>query len=178
MAVALGGHLPTAKQWKTAYDKNPGNERRLRSAAAWSKQYPLLKVWQDQTGNTQSASGPDIGSFSRGINIGDKEAAKDANPDGKLWLAMAADGNWQPKSGFTHLIGNAAEWVDDNGTHAVMGGSVVSPPTLPTNIPVPITSKNAAFFDVTFRLVVPLAPGGAGVGVEKFMKIAEGLDAP
>ena len=173
MAQALGGRLPTAAEWTIASAK-PGAERRLRSGAAWSRQFPLVKQWEDNTGDHLLAisAAPNIGSFSKGMKTDETKATDERSSDGRVWLAMGADPKWQPASGFTHLIGNAAEWVTDNGSPAVMGGSVVSPPSLSTTAPIPL-ARNGSFFDVTFRLVIPLGPGGAGEGLRKFMEFAQ-----
>ncbi len=178
MAKALGGQLPTAAQWKSAYTRQlAGREKRLRSTAAWSKQYPLLKDWLDQTEDAGLVAGgrPDQGSFSMQLTVDEKDkkdAAGGAADDNKLWLTNVATSNdWTPAKGFTHLVGNAAEWVtDDNSKPAVIGASVVSP-KLPVDTAFPMSSS-ASYFDVTFRLVVPLGPGGAGVGLQKFREYA------
>ena len=85
-------------------------------------------------------------------------------------LTQVTGQNWEPKNGFTNLVGNAAEWVSDNGKPAVIGASVVSP-KLPVDTAFPM-SNSAAYFDVTFRLVVKLGEGGAGVGLQKFKEYA------
>lgn len=174
MAAALGGQLPTAEQWKAAYNKKmAGPERRLRSEGAWSRQYPLLKDWTAQTGDLLvGSSTPDYGSFSRQLKEfeNDKNAAGGSASDSKLWLTQVTGQNWEPKNGFTNLVGNAAEWVSDNGKPAVIGASVVSP-KLPVDTAFPM-SNSAAYFDVTFRLVVKLGEGGAGVGLQKFKEYA------
>ncbi len=181
MAKALGGELPTAEQWKAAYGKNmAGPERRLRSDGAWSKQYPLLKDWAAQTGDAPLVSlcTPDAGSFSRQLKEYDglKGSAGGAANDTNLWLTQVATSDWAPEKGFTHLIGNAAEWVSDNGKPAVIGASVVSP-KLPPDTAFPM-SNSAAYFDVTFRLVVKLGEGGAGVGLQKFKEYAAKIKLP
>ena len=176
IAEKLGGRLPKASEWKIASGK-AGKERRLRSAGAWGNQYPLLKRWQEQTTNPQGGNSPDSASFSKSAGLlgngnnaylTDSSPAQGATPDGKLWLAMGPDPTWKPANGFTHLIGNAAEWVNDNNTAAVIGGSVVSPPSLPTDRPIPVTERGGSYFDVTFRLVIPLGAGGANAWLAKF----------
>ena len=175
MAETLGGQLPTPEQWAAAY-KRAGAVRYLRSKA-WTAQVNYLPVLQKKT--ITPPSGPDFGSFSKKtrLNGDDNKYASDPNPaptatsdDGKLWLKMVADNSWKPTSGFTHLVGNAAEWVNNNGSPAVGGGSVVSSSLLPIDKALPIS--DGAYFDVTFRLVVPLGPGGAKAGLVKFQEEA------
>ena len=182
MAAKLGGQLPTTEQWSSA-SKRAGAVKFLRGKA-WSDQIKYLPVLLKRT--QSPPPGPDFGSFSKktGLNGADRQYVSDpsvapgASPDeGKLWLKMVAqDNSWKPTSGFLHLIGNAAEWVnaeDDPSKPArptVIGGSVVSPPSLPTDKPLPV--NDGAYFDVTFRLVVPLGPGGARAGLEKFQEEA------
>lgn len=173
MAKALGGRLPTATEWRLA-NANPGAEKRLRSRAAWAKQYPLVQIWENETKDHLLSvnAAPNVESFSKGMKTDDTDRTDEKSSDGRLWLAMGADPKWKPTSGFTHLIGNAAEWVNDNESPAVMGGSVVSPLSLSTTDPIPL-ARNGSFFDVTFRLVIPIAPGGAGEGLRKFMEFAQ-----
>jgi hypothetical protein len=182
IAGALGGELPTADQWKAASKIGEGKEKRLRGSA-WTSQYAQLAIWRDLTGNIQNDSGPDIGSFSKqsGLASGDYQtnssADKDATSDGRLWLrSVKPTGGWGAASGFTHLVGNAAEWVKDNDKHAIIGGSVVSPPTLPTRSPLPVSE--GSYFDVTFRLVIKIKPGGADFGLSEFKRIAAGIQVP
>ena len=183
MAAKLGGQLPTTELWTAALGQ-AGGVQRLRSRA-WSEQIKLLPVWLKQTQEPQNSSAPDWGSFSKktGLNGTNRDYITDLNPtpgavdDGKLWLRwVMPDGQWTPKNGFVHLIGNAAEWVNNNGSPAVIGGSVVSPPSLPTKTPIPL--RDGAYFDVTFRLVVKLGEGGEGAGLKKFKEIAAGIVVP
>ena len=180
MAKALGGRLPTAGEWRAAYTKRPGAEKRLRSDAAWTRQYKQYTEWQKGTGDPMVVSTPpDYGSFSKSIKEGqdDKSSAGGSPADNKLWLDAVLSKNWEPKSGFTHLVGNAAEWVTgDDGKPAVIGASVVSPKLPPERAF--SMGNNVSFFDVTFRLVVELGEGGAGVGLKNFMQYAGGLTAP
>jgi formylglycine-generating enzyme required for sulfatase activity len=184
VAEKLGGQLPTAEQM-TAALRRAGTVKRLRSSA-WSKQFPLIKQWVATTGTAQSASSPDIGSFSRETGLlggndayrTDPSASDKAAPDEQLWLKSVLDQKMQPSSGFINLIGNAAEWVNDNGRPAVMGGSVVSSPKLPNDTPIPITTKDGSYFDVTFRLVVKLGPGGANAWRAKFEEAVAAIPQP
>jgi len=183
MAEKLGGQLPTAAQWSLAADR-PGTARRLR-ASAWTAQSNQVLQWNKTYNVPTRAFLPDMGSFSKQTGLGgnnaylnDSNAAPNATDDRTLWLkSVYPPGGWKPADQFYHLIGNAAEWVDDNGTHAVMGGSVVSPPSLPTNTPLPIRT-GAGAFDVTFRLVVKLGEGGEGVGLAKFKEAAAAIQVP
>lgn len=183
MAAKLGGELPTVEQWTSALSQ-AGGVQRLRGRA-WTEQVKLLPQWLKQTGEPQFSSGPDWGSFSKktGLNGASRDYITDLNPapgaaeDGKVWLRwVMPDGPWTPKSGFTHLIGNAAEWVRNNESPAVIGGSVVSPPSLPTKVPIPV--RDGAYFDVTFRLVARLADGGEGAGLKKFKETALKITVP
>jgi serine/threonine protein kinase len=183
MAEKLGGHLPTAEQWSSATNR-AGPMRRLR-ASAWTAQTNQVLQWNTTLQVPTRAFLPDAGSFSKqpGLSaniayLSDTTAAAGASDDRTLWLKSVYPPNgWKPTDGFYHLIGNAAEWVDSNGAAAVMGGSVVSPPTLPTNTALPIRTGSGAF-DVTFRLVVKLGPGGEGIGIEEFKKAAAGIGLP
>ena len=186
MAEKLGGLVPTAAQWKSAVPR-AGKERRLRSAGAWSKQSALLARWGQEFRISQAVSSPDVGSFSKTTDLfgngdraylSDTSASQMATNDGKLWLTYTPEPQWKPASGFTHLIGNAAEWVNDNGTPAVMGGSVVSPPSLPMDRPIPVKERGGSYCDVTFRLVVKLAAGAQGAGLRKFKEAADAIPMP
>ena len=174
MAKALGGQLPTAEQWKSAYGKKlAGPEKRLRSDAAWTKQNGLLKDWAVQKVDPFLLAGgrPDKGSFSTQLKESDTDKGAAGGTDNKLWLTgVATSADWTVAKGFTHLVGNAAEWVSDNGKPAVIGASVVSP-KIPVDTAYPMSSS-AAYFDVTFRLVVKLGEGGAGVGLQQFKDYA------
>ncbi|MEO6787303.1 MAG: hypothetical protein ABI318_14315 [Chthoniobacteraceae bacterium] len=183
MAKALGGALPTAAQWTEAA-KHPGTARRLRSGA-WTAQVSQVMQWNTTFQVATRAFLPDTGSFSKqtGLagNLGylsDIASAPNATGDNSVWLkSVFPPGGWKPSDGFYHIVGNAAEWVDANGKPAVIGGSIVSPPSLPINAPIPIRT-GAGAFDVTFRLVVKLGPGGAGLGLEEFKKTAAGITLP
>ncbi len=182
VAAKLGGALPTAEQWTAALSQ-AGSVKRLR-ARAWTEQTKLIALWLKQTQEPQFSSRPDRGSFSTktGLKGPSRDYLEDTNPvagatdDGKLWLASVGQENWTPKSGFVNLIGNAAEWVDNNRSPAIIGGSVVSPPSLPTTTPLAV--RDGAYFDVTFRLVVKLGEGGEGAGLKKFKEIAGAIAVP
>ena len=178
MAETLGGKLPTAAQWKTAYTMmKPGAEARLRSPAAWSKQYPLRNDWKRDTKDPfgPESAVPEYGSFSKQFK--EFESDKDAGGrDDKLWLAEVGDPNWNPSQGFIHLVGNAAEWVtDENGKPAVIGSSVLAPKIPPDRA---FPAINRAYCDVSFRLIVPRTSDGPGVGLKNFINAAAELTAP
>ncbi len=178
MAETLGGKLPTVAQWKAAYKMmKPGAEARLRSPAAWSKQYPLRNDWKRDTKDPfgPESAVPEYGSFSKQFK--EIESDKDAGGrDDKLWFSEVGDPNWNPSQGFIHLVGNAAEWVtDENDKPAVIGSSIVAPKIPPDRA---FPAINRAYFDVTFRLVVPRGAGGAGVGLKNFVKAASDLAVP
>ncbi len=187
MAQSLGGTLPTAAQWAAAKPR-PNGPRRLR-AGAWKTQVAQVLKWNAKFQTPTRAFLPDVGSFSKQTGLSGSNAyLNDSGTvietgDGFLWLRSVYPSDWKPatgwkrEDGFEHLIGNAAEWVDDNGTPAVIGGSVVSPKSLPTNTPLPIQNGPAAF-DVTFRLVVRLGEGGQGAGLDKFRKLAANIPLP
>lgn len=183
IAEKLGGQLPTAAQYSLAMAR-AGATRRLR-ASAWTAQVNQVLQW-NKTYNVATRSFlPDTGSFSKQVglsaNIGyfnDANAAAGATDDRTLWLkSVFPQGGWKPGDQFYNLIGNAAEWVDDNGIPSVMGGSVVSPPSLPTNAALPVRT-GAGAFDVTFRLVVKTGEGGAGDWLIKFQEVVGKIPAP
>jgi len=185
MAEKLGGRLPTPEEWKSATDR-AGAVRRLRSAA-WTTQFGLVGTWRTMAIG-HAGRLPDVGSFSKQGNLTannnyltDSSAAPGATNDGALWLrSVMPEGGWKPEHKFHHLIGNAAEWVNDGGTPRIMGGSVVSPPSLPTTekLTPPNSGSRFAVFDVTFRLVVPMLEGGAGLGLAKFKEAAASIPIP
>lgn len=182
IAAKLGGQLPTAAQWSAALGRM-GTVRRLRSSA-WTAQNNLVLQWS-KTSSATRALLPDVGSFSKQVGlsvnsayISDISATPGATDDHAVWLkSVFPPGGWKPADQFHHLIGNAAEWVDDNGKPAVMGGSVVSPPSLPVNTPLPIRT-GAGAFDVTFRLVVRMGEGGEGVALAKFKEAVAEFPVP
>ena len=182
LAKKLGGELPTAVQYLSALS-SAGDTRRLRSKA-WTAQVNQVTQWNTDFGAATRAFLPDVGSFSKqpGLSANNDylKDTKEANAagDASVWLKAAIpNGGWQPKDKFYNLIGNAAEWVSDNGSPAVMGGSIVSPPSLPNNTPLPIRT-GAGAFDVTFRLVVKTGEGGEGVGLAKFKEAAAAIPVP
>ncbi len=192
IAKALGGQLPTADQWKKAYAINEnlkaGRPWRLRSETAWKKQYPLLKDWTREAGVLFAApAAPDKGSFM--ITLPDYEKYRNAPEtvagDNKLWLTQVAGATpkWDQTKGFIHLVGNAAEWVNGENDPtrpprpAIIGGSVVSPPTMPLDVAFS-PNNPSAYFDVTFRLVIKLEPGGEGEGLRLFKEFVDGIQLP
>ena len=180
-AENLGGQLPTSAQWAAAANTG-GRGRRLRSAA-WSTQLRLVESWRARdTGHGKRL--PDTGSFSKLPQLAatayltDNNAAAGADNDGVLWLrSVLPDGGWKPADKFFHIIGNAAEWVNDGGAPGIIGGSVVSPPSLPLTQKL-TPSLQGASFDVTFRLVVPMGEGGEGAGLQKFLDEVKALALP
>ena len=183
LAKKLGGELPTAAQWSGALDRT-GDTRRLRSKA-WTAQVNQVTQWNTTYKLPTRAFLPDVGSFSKQLGLAGNNAylsdiaeGPNAAGDASVWLKSAIpNGGWQPKDKFYNLIGNAAEWVSDNGSPAVIGGSIVSPPSLPNNTPLPIRT-GAGAFDVTFRLVVKTGEGGEGIGLAKFKEAAAAIPVP
>ena len=177
MAGELGGRLPTPAEWKAAYNQ-AGSVQRLRSSA-WTNQLTRTNSWPNNPG--RDGCKPDSGSFSKEFGLVEIDYKKDtaavagATDDRALWLkSVFPDGKveWKPGDKFLNLVGNAAEWVNNNGKAGIMGGSVVSPKSLPVDAVLTPPGKGA-YFDVTFRLVVELGPGGAGEGLKTFKEAVQ-----
>ena len=183
LAERFGCALPTAEQWLAAYRMQPpidaaGVNRRDEAWARYAKAAPL-----QSRGDGEQPAEPTAGVFipERGVaSATDSVAAASylAFDDGVVWLAEPDDaepGSWQ------HLVGNAAEWVSVKPVNAaplfdstdgrfqdrvasfrrqhadafaVIGGSFLSPPTLPLDEPLALDPQQVSrgFADVGLRL--------------------------
>jgi hypothetical protein len=169
MSQALGGDLPTADLWRRAHG--------MAQAAGWTSAPRLRgKAWQDQVAHLadleKNARGappkldlpgagrnlwPDRGSYApSGGNDGPAAGSAAGN---ELWFSASnRDSNSHPE-GIYDLVGNIAEYVNDNGRAAIIGGSAISSPAVRVDVPAPVTSQRG-YSDVGFRLAVRLGLSG------------------
>lgn len=175
-ARAVGCRLPSSTEWRAAVNLGPAPARNLRDPT-WAAQWRFLH----DEGSVDEREWPGAGIFWP-IDVdakrpGEDGAAATNDDDGVLWFAEAT-GAQQATSpaGFTHLIGNVAEWVfeapetleaidavttrsiaqamGDGSMLRVIGASALSPPGLEEAVPLRIDPRRArdGFSDVGFRL--------------------------
>lgn len=191
MAEGLGGQLPKIEEWDIAKIR-AGSTQRLRGRA-FALQAAAVKEWakgkkvypNSDKGGTPldletALAHPSKWSFQYDPlekTMTSLLKAGAAGDDMALWLKSVypngKEDGWSSTDGFYHLIGNAAEWVDDGKTGVCRGGSVVSSPNVPAN-----HTTRSAYFDVTFRLVVKRDTGVTVVGLEKFKARAKAIGVP
>ncbi len=157
IATALGSRLPTRAEWAEALKKPSLKSVRLRGAAATRfdkevTEYSLL----NRGSVTPFAPVPQSLTFP---GAAPKFPEVTPDNDGSVWLRAVTDN----PAGFSDLIGNASEWIDENGETYVVGGSFATDPRV--NYTAPVRSAGAANFDITLRLAVPVTEGEKNAGL-------------
>jgi hypothetical protein len=171
MAQALGGDLPSLTLWKKAVDLAQGTDwmanPRLRGSA-WKAQIDHL----NDLANTATAHGsngldvgrgkrylmPDLNSYAQGNETDDPvPGAADGQ---ELWFSAVNRQSSTHPEGIYDLEGNVAEFVDDNGTPEIIGGSAVSSPAQPPTVPSNQVGAPGGYSDVGFRIAVPITGAG------------------
>ena len=183
LAERFGCALPTAEVWLAGYRAQRVADRAVvnRRDVAWARYASAANAAPRGEGRPRGEP-TDAGFIARGGSPTTGDSADDGSflaiDDGTVWLAEPDDA--EPGT-LQHLVGNAAEWVTINpvdaaplfdpaggsfqqrverfrqrhgGDFAVLGGSFLSPPSVPLDEPQPLDPRRISrgFADVGLRL--------------------------
>ncbi len=163
-AASLGCRLPTPEEWEAALkiaddSVNRGNLRRQE----WREYVQDL----DRIGVPRSARGaqkapqsyPETTAFATLLNLSTSDATYDGSDD-SIWFRPVPEA----ENGFADLIGNVAEFLQQEGAYFIVGGSAFSPPELGELETTPLDSnrQEQRFSDVGFRLAFTVSASQPG----------------
>lgn len=156
----LGCRLPSPEEWQAVADR-----RRAALATANLRDATWLRTHTYLLGAGVLVDSPLLGDFFWPRSAGTPKTGRDAQAavagsDNTVWFSEV--GASPDDEGFSHLFGNVAEFLYDEGSRrfSVAGGSALSPPEVePERIyPVEAAFATGGFSDVGFRLAFN-APG-------------------
>ena len=154
LASLLGCRLPTASEWKAAWEQEGRPDNGNLRDGSWKSLFDEIAKKSEDGANL---SGPNEGVFGlRGLAVSNNLV--EGSNDGHIWFEPVETGGTK----FHLLVGNVAEFVYSDKsmrTFAVIGGSALSPPELwdgkakPFSEAYPYDKANRKeFSDVGFRL--------------------------